>query len=43
VGGCGLDASSSIWMSVASSCVHGNEPSGSIKGGKLLDYLSDYY
>jgi hypothetical protein len=25
------------------SCEHGNEPSGSIKGGEFLDYLSDYY
>jgi hypothetical protein len=24
-----------------SSCEHGNEPSGSIKGGELLDWLSD--
>jgi hypothetical protein len=23
-------------------CEHGNEPSGSIKGGEFLDYLSDY-
>jgi hypothetical protein len=22
--------------------VHGNEPSGSIKGGEFLDWLSDY-
>jgi len=27
---------------VAGSCEHGNEPSGSKKGGKFLDYLSDY-
>jgi hypothetical protein len=27
---------------VAGCCEHGNEPSGSIKGGNLLDYLSDY-
>jgi hypothetical protein len=27
---------------VADSFDHGNEPSGSIKGGKLLDLLSDY-
>jgi hypothetical protein len=25
---------------VAGSCEHGNEPSGSIKGGEFLDYLS---
>jgi len=24
------------------SCEHGDEHSGSIKGGKFLDYLSDY-
>jgi len=24
------------------SCEHDNEPSSSIKGGELLDYLSDY-
>jgi hypothetical protein len=24
-------------------CEHGNEPSGFIKGGEFLDYLSDYY
>jgi hypothetical protein len=27
---------------VAGSCEHGNEPSGSIKGGELADQLSDY-
>jgi hypothetical protein len=27
---------------LASSCEHGNEPSGCIKGGKFLDYLNDY-
>jgi hypothetical protein len=27
---------------VAGSCENGNEPSGSIKGGKFLKYLSDY-
>jgi hypothetical protein len=26
---------------VAGSCEHGNEPSGSIKGEKFLDYLND--
>jgi hypothetical protein len=26
---------------VAGCCVHGNMPSGSIKGGESLDYLSD--
>jgi hypothetical protein len=27
---------------VAGSCEHGNEPSGSIKVGEFLDYLSNY-
>jgi len=27
---------------VVGSCEHGNEPSGSIKGGKFLDYLGGY-
>jgi hypothetical protein len=27
---------------VAGSCEHGNEPSGSIRGEEVLDYLSDY-
>jgi hypothetical protein len=27
---------------VAGSCEHGNDPSGSIKGGKILDWLSNY-
>jgi hypothetical protein len=26
---------------VVSSCEHGNEPSGSVKGGEFLDLLSD--
>jgi hypothetical protein len=26
---------------MASSCGHGNEPSGSVKGEEFLDYLSD--
>jgi hypothetical protein len=28
---------------VASSCEHGDEHMGSIKGGEFLDKLSDYY
>jgi hypothetical protein len=28
---------------VAGSCEHGNEPLHSKKGGKFLDWLSDYY
>jgi hypothetical protein len=31
-----LDSTGSGWGSVAGSCEHGNEPSGSIKGGKFL-------
>jgi hypothetical protein len=38
VGRCRLDASGSV----AGCCEHGNEPSGSIKGGEFLDWLSDY-
>jgi hypothetical protein len=25
------------------SCEHSNEPSGTIRGGEFLDWLSDYY
>jgi hypothetical protein len=42
VGSCGLDASGSIHGPVADCCEHGNEPSGSIKGRKFLDYLTEY-
>jgi hypothetical protein len=31
-----------IWLMVAGSCEHGNEPLGSIKDGEFLDYLRDY-
>jgi hypothetical protein len=34
---CGLDSFSSGEGQVADSCEHGNEPSGSIKGGKFID------
>jgi hypothetical protein len=37
VGGCGLDACGSDYGPVTDSCEHGNEPSGSIKGGEFLD------
>jgi hypothetical protein len=40
--GCGFDSSGSGWGSVASSCEHGNEPSGSIKGGEVPYYLNIY-
>jgi hypothetical protein len=36
---CGLDASGSGQGAVADCCRHGNEPSGSIKGGEFLDSL----
>jgi hypothetical protein len=41
-GGLGLDSFGSGQGPVARSCEHGNELSGSIKGGKFLDGLSDY-
>jgi hypothetical protein len=34
---CGLDSSGSGQAPVASSCEHGNGPSGCIKGGGFLD------
>jgi hypothetical protein len=34
---CGPDSSVSGYGSVAFPCEHGDEPSGSIKGGKFLD------
>jgi len=37
VGKCGLDAHGSGWRLITDSCEHGNEPLGSIKGGKCLD------
>jgi hypothetical protein len=42
VGSCGLDSSDPGYGPVAGSCEHGNESSGSIKGRKFLDLLSDY-
>jgi hypothetical protein len=42
VGRCGLDSSGSGQGPVVGSCEHGNYPSGSIKGGEFLDYVSDY-
>jgi len=41
VGRCGLDTSGSGLGPVAGCCEHGNEPSGSVKGGELLDWLRD--
>jgi hypothetical protein len=37
-----LDSSGSGQGQVAHFCESGNEPSGSMKGWKLLDLLSDY-
>jgi hypothetical protein len=37
-----LDSSSLGEGPVAGSCEHGKELSGSIKGGELFEYLSDY-
>jgi len=38
-----LDTSGSGQGLVAESFEHGNKPSGSIKGGELLDYLTDCF
>jgi hypothetical protein len=38
---CGLQVSGSGMGPVAGSCEHGNEPSSSIKGGEILDYMRD--
>jgi hypothetical protein len=35
-----MESSASGCGPVASSCEHSNEPSGSLKDGKFLDYLS---
>jgi hypothetical protein len=37
VGWCEEDSSGSGYRLVAGSCKHGNEPSGSIKGGEFLE------
>jgi hypothetical protein len=42
VGKCGLDASGSGLGPVAGCYKDGNEPSGTVKGGEFLEYLSDY-
>jgi hypothetical protein len=39
---CGLDSYGLGQRPVAGSWGHGNERSGSIKGGEFLDYLSDH-
>jgi hypothetical protein len=39
---CPLDSSGSGQGPVAGYCEHGNEPSGSIKGGVFIEYLIGY-
>jgi hypothetical protein len=34
---CGLDSSGLRYGPMAASCEHGNEHSGSVKGGELID------
>jgi len=41
VGKCGLDTFGSGQGPVAGTSEHGNDPSGSIKGGEFLDLLGD--
>jgi hypothetical protein len=41
MGTCVPDASGSGLGPVTGCCEHGNEPSGSIKGGEILDQLTD--
>jgi len=43
VGRCGLGPSGSGYGPAAGPCEYGNECSGSIKGEKFLDFLSDYW
>jgi len=40
---CGLDLSASGKEQAAGSREHANGPSGSIRDGEFLDWLSDYY
>jgi hypothetical protein len=40
-GQCRLDSFGSEWGPVAEAYEHGIEPSGSIKGGQFVKYLSD--
>jgi hypothetical protein len=37
---CELDSVGSEYAALAGSCEHGNEPSGSVKGGKFIGQLS---
>jgi hypothetical protein len=43
MGRCALDSSGTGQGPVAGCFEHRNEPSGSIKGGELLNQLSDYW
>jgi hypothetical protein len=38
----GLESTGSGYGKVAGSCGYGNDPSGSIKTGEYLDYLTDF-
>jgi hypothetical protein len=42
MGMCGLNSSGSGQGPVAGSCEHGNEPSGSVRGGETVNLLSDF-
>jgi hypothetical protein len=42
VGSCGLDSTGSRQKPVPGSREHDTDISGSIKGGEILEYLSDY-
>jgi hypothetical protein len=39
---CAVDSSVSREEPVPTSCEHGIEPSGSIKGGEIVDWMGDY-
>jgi hypothetical protein len=43
MGRCGLKSSGLRERPAVSSCEHDNKPLGSIKSGKFLNQLSDYY
>jgi len=43
MGGCGLNQSGSRQGQLGSSCEHKNKPSHSIKYGKLLDLLRNFW
>jgi hypothetical protein len=43
MGRCALNSSSSEQGPVAGCCERGNEPSGSIDGAEIHDYLSDIF